>query len=132
MVFAALAISSLGPAGDYTMQWAAIILALAALGGLTLAGIRLSGVPRPPTWLALGHGAIAATGLGFFAYDAATSTIPALAQISLAVLVLAALGGFTLFAGFHLREKALPIPLVIGHGIAAITGYVLLLVSLYS
>lgn len=114
------------------MQWAAIILGLAALGGLTLAGIRLSGVPRPPTWLALGHGAIAATGLGFFAYDAATSTIPALAQISLAVLVLAALGGITLFMGFHVREKPLPIPLVIGHGIAAVTGYVLLLVSLYS
>ena len=114
------------------MHWAAIILALAALGGLTLAGIRVSGVPRPPTWLALGHGAIAATGLGFLAYEAATATIPLLAQISLGVLLLAALGGVTLFAGFHLRERPLPIPLVIGHGIAAIAGYVLLLVSLFT
>ena len=114
------------------MQWAAIVLALAALGGLTLAGIRLSGAPRPPTWLAIGHGAIAATGLGFLIYAAAYSTIPALAQISLAVLVLAALGGTTLFAGFHLRGQALPIPLVIVHGVAAIAGYVLLLLSLYA
>lgn len=114
------------------MQWAAIILALAALGGITLAGIRLSGVPRPPTWIALGHGAIAATGLGFLAYDVFSTTVPPLAQVSLGVLVLAALGGFALFGGFHLREKPLPIPLVIVHGIAAVTGYVLLLIAMYA
>lgn len=114
------------------MQWAAIILALAALGGLTLAGIRVSGVPRPPTWLALGHGAIAATGLGFFIYAAASSASPAMAQASLAVLVLAALGGLVLFAGFHLRGLALPIPLVVVHGVTAVAGYVLLLLTLFA
>jgi hypothetical protein len=119
------------PFGGGTMQWAALLLGLAALGGLLLAGIRLSGVPRPPTWLALGHGAIAATGLGFLIFAVTSSTVPALAQISLAVLVLAALGGITIFAGFHLRGQALPIPLVLGHGIAAIVGYVLLLIAMY-
>lgn len=112
------------------MQWAAILLGLAALGGLTLAGIRLSGAPRPPTWMALGHGAIAATGLGVLIYAAAVSGIPGLAQVALGVLVLAAMGGATLFLGFHLREQPLPIPLVLGHGLMAATGYVLLLVSL--
>lgn len=114
------------------MQWATIFLGLAALGGLLLAGIRLSGVPRPPTWLALGHGAIAATGLGFLIFAVTNSTVPVLAQISLAVLVLAALGGITIFAGFHLRGQALPIPFVFGHGVTAIVGYVLLLLSIFS
>jgi hypothetical protein len=114
------------------MQWAAILLGLAALGGLLMAGIRLSGVPRPPTWLALGHGAIAATGLGLLIFTVTSSTVPVLAQISLAVLVLAALGGITIFAGFHLRGQALPIPFVLGHGVAAIVGYVLLLIAMYA
>jgi hypothetical protein len=46
--------------------------------------------------------------------------------------VLAALGGATLFLGFHLRQRALPIPLVIGHGLLAVTGFVLLLIALFS
>ena len=42
---------------------AEIVLGLAALGGLTLAVIRLSGTPRPPAWIALGHCAVASTSL---------------------------------------------------------------------
>ena len=112
------------------MQWAAIVLVLAALGGLVVAGIRLSGAPRPPTWVALGHGAVAATGLGLLIYAAAVSPgIPFLAQVALGVLLLAAVGGATLFLGFHLREKPLPIPLVLGHGVTALVGVVLLLLT---
>lgn len=33
--------------------------------------------------------------------------------------------------GFHLREKALPIPLVLAHGLLALTGLGLLLFTLY-
>ena len=113
------------------MENATIVLGLAALGGLTLAGIRLSGKPRPATWMAVGHGLVAAAGLALLIYAAATTTIPLLAQIALGVLILAALGGATLFLGFHLREKALPIPFVLGHGLTALTGYVILLVAVY-
>jgi hypothetical protein len=113
------------------MQAAAIVLALAALGGLTIAVMRLRGTPRPPTWMALGHGAVAATGLVLLIYAAVSSGIPGLAQVALAVLVLAALGGATIFLGFHLRQRPLPIPLIIGHGLTALTGLVLLLVSLF-
>jgi hypothetical protein len=111
------------------MGTAVVVLGLAALGGLTLAGVRLSGTPRPPTWMALGHGAVAAAGLGLLIYAAVAPGIPWLGQVALGVLVLAALGGATLFLGFHLRERPLPIPLVIGHGLIAATGFVLLLVS---
>ena len=114
------------------MEAATIVLGLAALGGATLAGIRLSGTPRPPTWMALGHGAVAATGLVLLAYYVATASgVPGLTQIALGVLVLAALGGAILFLGFHIREQPLPIPLVLGHGAIAATGFALLLITYF-
>jgi hypothetical protein len=113
------------------MQAAAIVLALSALGGLTMAVIRLRGAPWPPMWMALGHGAVAATGVGILIYAAATTGIPRTAQIALGIFVLAALGGAVLFLGFHRAGKPLPIPLVIGHGVIAATGFVLLLLSLF-
>jgi hypothetical protein len=103
------------------MQAAAIILALAALGGVTLAVIRLRGAPWPPMWMALGHGAVAAIGVAILIYAAATTGIPRTAQIALGIFVLA----------FHRAGKPLPIPFVIGHGLIAVTGYVLLLLSLF-
>jgi hypothetical protein len=48
---------------------------------------------------------------------------------ALVILILAALGGATLFLGFHLRNKPLPMPFVIGHGLIAATGFALLLWS---
>ncbi|HEY2837886.1 MAG TPA: hypothetical protein VGJ26_01970 [Pirellulales bacterium] len=113
------------------MQTAAIVLGLAALGGLTLAGTRLSGQPRPQTWMAVGHGLVAATGLGLLIYAVVAGSVPQLAQVALGVLILAALGGAAIFVGFHLRERPLPIPLVIGHGLVAATGYALLLASIF-
>jgi hypothetical protein len=113
------------------MQTAAIVLGLAALGGLTLAIIRLSGKPYPPTWMALGHGAVAATGVGLLGYAAYDTGIPSLAHYALGIFLLAALGGLTLFLGFHMRQKALPIPFVIGHGLIAATGYGMLLVTIF-
>ena len=112
------------------MQNAAIVLGLAALGGLTLAIIRLRGAPWPPVWLALGHGAVAATGVGLLAYAALTSEIPRLALVALGIFLLAAVGGAVLFLGFHMKSKPLPIPFVIGHGLIAVTGFVLLLLAM--
>lgn len=114
------------------MEIAAFILLLAALGGGTIAAMRLGGTPHPPTWLALGHGAVAATGLGTLIYSAATQTIPLLAQVSLGIFLLAALGGATMFLMFHLKEKPLPIPLMLGHGAAALTAFVLLLMAIFA
>ena len=110
---------------------AAVVLGLAALGGLTLAVIRLTGTPRPPTWMALRHGVVAATGLGLLISVVLSGGVAWLINVALGVLVLAALGGATIFLGFHVRNRALPIPLVIGHGLIALTGYVLLLVGLF-
>jgi hypothetical protein len=110
---------------------AVVVLGLAALGGLTLAGIRLAGTPLPPTWIALVHGAVAATGLVLLISVVIGHDVDQLVKVALGVFVLAALGGATIFLGFHMRNRALPIPLVLGHGLIAVTGYILLLVGLY-
>src|SRR4029078_675132 len=112
------------------MQLAAVFFALAALGGITMVGIRLSGRPRPPTWLAIGHGSIAAAGLFTLIYAAATARLPTAAHLALGCFVLAAGGGTAIFALFHMREKPLPIPFIAGHGAIAVTGFVLLLTAL--
>jgi hypothetical protein len=74
---------------------------------------------------------VAAAGLIFLVYEAATVSLGPLALGGLIVLIAAALGGATLFFGFHLREKALPIPLVFGHGLIALTGFIMLAIYHY-
>jgi hypothetical protein len=91
--------------------------------------IRLSGIPRPPTWLALGHGAIAATGIVLLINAAVNPGIPAMAQVALGLIVIAALGGISIFMLYHLKALPLPIPMVIGHGTLALTGVTLLWAS---
>ena len=113
------------------MQLAAILLSLAALGGVAMVVIRLRGAPLPPIGLATGHGTIAGIGVLVLAYNAYTPGIPQLAQIALGIFILAALGGVTLFTMFHLKGRPLPIPVMLGHGVIALTGLGLLLYTLY-
>jgi len=112
------------------MLIAAILFTLTALGGAVLASFPIRKIPRPPTWLALGHGAAAILSFAALAYAAMSSTLTQLEQLSAAALVLAAIGGLTLFLGFHLRGKALPLLLVIGHGVLAVAGVALLWFSI--
>lgn len=111
------------------MQLAVILLGLAAVGGFVLAGIRIRGRPRPPTWMALGHGAVAVAGLGVLISVVVGQEVTDLARIALGIFVIAALGGLTLFLGFHVRQRPLPIPLIVLHGLAALFGWFLLFVS---
>lgn len=115
------------------MQYPLWVLIAAALGGAVVAGMRLKGAPYPPLWIALGHGAVAATGVGWliYLYFTAAAELPALATYALLAFVAAALGGATLFLGFHLRNRPLPIPLVLGHGLIALIGVALLAKSVY-
>jgi len=114
------------------METSAIFFALAAVGGALLAAIRISGTPRPPTWVALVHGTLGAIGLVLLGSAAATSGgLPQMGLIALGILVLAALGGATIFLGWHLRGRSLPIPLVLGHGAIAATGFIVLLLAIY-
>jgi hypothetical protein len=118
------------PEIEGTLQIATVILGIAALGGMALAGMRLSGMPRPPTWMAVGHGLVAVAGFGTLVAAALSGQIPVLAQIALGVFAIAALGGLVLFLGFHLRQLPLPIPFVVVHGLVALTGFILLVISI--
>jgi hypothetical protein len=115
---------------ELTMEPSTIVLTIAAVGGLAIAVSRLMGIPRPPTWLAIVHGAIALTGLVLLGNTALQSDAPRMTQIAFGIFLLAAAGGATMFFGFHLREKPLPIVLVLGHGLIAITGLVILYMSI--
>ena len=103
-----------------------VLFAIAAAGGATLAVLRLTNRPLPLA-LALVHGAVAAAGLvvliAAIVGGTAVGTMPTAA---LAVFLIAAIGGFALFS-FHLRNKSLPIPLMLVHGGVAVVAFLMLL-----
>jgi len=110
------------------MTIALVLFALAALGGVAMAAIRLRGAERPPTGLALVHGAAAAAGLIALIIAVMNMADPGPARTALVVFIVAALGGFYLFAQ-HIQKKALPIPVVVVHGLVAVVGFVILLMA---
>src|ERR1700750_537481 len=108
------------------MTIALVLFAVAALGGLTMAVMRFRGAERPPTGLALLHGALAAAGLIALIVAMTETGVPALARTALVFFIVAALGGFYLFAQ-HMQKKALPIPILVVHAGVAVIGFVILL-----
>jgi hypothetical protein len=110
------------------MLWASIILfAIAALGGLTLAALRIANRPLPLP-LAIVHGLVAATALVIFIVTIVSSPVtPTVATAALILFLIAAIGGAVLFS-LHLSEKSLPLPLVLGHGLLAVVAFILLLI----
>jgi hypothetical protein len=104
---------------------AVVLFALAALGGTVLAKQASKGQPSTP--LAVGHGLLATAGLItlFVAFVGGTG---GLATAALALFVVAALGGFFLFAQ-HMRGNTLPRAVIGGHAAAATVALVLLLVA---
>jgi hypothetical protein len=104
-----------------------LVFALAAVFGLVLAVRRFRDQPLP-TPLALVHGLAAATGLVLLLLVVLGGTAPAFARIGLAVLAVAALGGFFLFS-FHLRKAPLPKGVVVIHALAAVAGFGLVLAA---
>jgi hypothetical protein len=110
------------------MLYVSIVLFLnAVLTGLVMVvGIVRGAKPWPP--LALGHGALAAMAL-LLALWVAIATGVAAVEYGVAVLILAALGGFLLLS-FHLRGKPHPWVAVVLHVVAALAGVGCLVVAL--
>jgi hypothetical protein len=108
------------------LQWAVIVFAIGALGGVVLATSVLRGKLAP--WaLSVLHALLGATGLVLTAIVVfgLGGTVAPHAGIALVLLVIAALGGFFL-ASFHVRNRPGPKAVVLIHAGVAVTGFVLL------
>src|SRR5437762_14009556 len=93
------------------MNVAAILFAVAAVTGIAIAFIRLSGSDLPPMGLAILHGLFAASGLVALAIAVVAPGAAQWARISLGIFVVAEHGGFVLFS-FLLRPRVLPVPII--------------------
>lgn len=111
------------------LTYAVIVFAIGALGGLALASYVLRGQLAP--WaLSLLHAALGAAGLLLVIYAALTSGISRTTVTALAILVIAALGGFYL-ASIHLRGELAKKPIVLIHAGAAVVGFLTLLGAVF-
>jgi len=114
------------------MKTACGLLALAALGGITMAGIRFAGKPQPPIWLAMGHGFLSAAALTLLLYAWFTIGLPALASWALLLLLIAAAGGAFLNLNYHWKMQPLPKGMIVGHAGIAVIGLALLLAAAWT
>jgi hypothetical protein len=113
------------------LKTAVILLALTALGGLTMAYIRFSGTERPPAWLAMAHGLLAGSALTLLLYAAFTTGLSTMALLGTVVLVAAAAGGAFLNLAYHAQLKALPKNIIVAHAVLAVVGFGLLAVAAF-
>jgi len=114
------------------MKTATCLLVIAALGGILMAGMRFSGKPHPPAWLAMLHGFLAAAAVTLLLYAWFTVGLPRLAGWGLLLLVVAAAGGAILNLNYHWKMQPLPIGLMVGHAGIAVVGFLLLLAATWT
>ena len=109
-----------------------VLLAVAAAGGLVMAGIRFVGNRSPPPALAMLHGFLAAAAVTLLLYAAATVGLPKMALVALALFIAAAIGGAVLNLNYHWKQLPLPKWLVVMHAGAAVLGFVLLVAETWA
>ena len=114
------------------LKTACALLAVAALGGLTMAGIRFAGKPQPPAWLAMLHGFLAGAAATLLLYAYFTVGLPALACWALLLFLIAAAGGAFLNLNYHAKMLPLPKGLIVGHACLAVVGFALLLAATWA
>ena len=109
------------------IQAAAGLFAVAAVGGIVMAAIRMFGKRNPPNWLAMGHGFLAGAGLTLLIYAALTVGLPGRALAAPALFALAAAGGVVLNLAYQTRQRPLPVGFMIGHAGLAVVAFLMLL-----
>jgi len=107
-----------------------LCFAVAALAGLTMAVMHFKKASPPLPVLAVLHGGFAASGLIILVLAVVKVGLHGAPAIALGLLLVAALGGFGLLS-FHLRGRALPSGLVVGHALLAVAGFATLLAAEY-
>lgn len=112
------------------LLWTVVVLfAVAAAGGLTMAGVRTFSNINPPAWLAMLHGLLAAAGLTLLLFGAFTLGIPVYAMWALVLLIIAALGGLFLNLAYQEKRQLLPKSVMYVHALIAVIGFILLIVA---
>ena len=110
------------------LTYAIVLFAFAAVGGLILASKVLSG--KLASWaISILHALLGASGLILLGVVAIQGTESSRVTAGLALLVVAALGGFYL-ASYHIREKIAPKSVVIIHAGVAVLGFLTVLTVL--
>ena len=110
------------------LTYAAIVFAIAALGGIVLA-LHVLRDRLAPWALSLLHAALGAAGIVLMLIALARGEGGSLALPSVVLFVIAALGGFFL-ASFHYRKTFPPKVVVIVHALVALAGFGVLLAAL--
>lgn len=113
------------------LQTAVVLLAITAAGGLLMAVMRFRGRPHPPSWIAMLHGLLAGSALTLILYPAFTVGIGQAAILGLLVLLAAAGGGLLLNLNYHVKDRELPIWLVLAHAAVAVVGFVILAIAVW-
>lgn len=108
---------------------AAVLFAIAALGGLTMAWFHFIRGRNPPNSIAALHGVFAAVGLLVLIWAVIEVGATTATAWALGLFVVAALGGFFLLS-FDLRGRRLPSPVLVIHALVAIVAFVTLLVGI--
>ena len=116
----------------HMLQTAVVLFAIAALGGVVMAGIRFAGRRNPPTSLAMVHGLLGGAGLTLVLYAACTAGVPSTALLGVALLLVAALGGILLNLNYQWKQRPLPGGVVVGHALLAVVGFSLMCVAAFA
>lgn len=114
------------------LRTAIVLLAVTALGGLLMAGMRFSGRPHPPTFITMVHGLLAASGVTLLLYAGLAGGMPGGGWGGLALLLVAVLGGLVLNLRYHWEKRELPIGLMLAHAGLAVLGFVVLAISVWN
>ena len=113
------------------LQVAVWLFAIAAAGGIVMAGIRFGGQRNPPAWLSMVHGLLAAAGLTLTVYAAIVAGAGGLAHVGAGLLLLAAAGGAFLNLAFQWKQRLLPASIVVGHALLAVAGFLCVALAAY-
>jgi hypothetical protein len=114
------------------LRTAVVLFAIAAAGGLVMAGIRFTRHVNPPAWLSMLHGLLAAAGLTLVVFAVFTVGVPSLAKVALVLLVLAAAGGALLNLVYQWKQRLLPGAIVVVHASLAVVGFACLLMAAFT
>lgn len=109
-----------------------ILFAITAFLGLSMVAIRESTGRNPPAWLTMLHGLPAAAGLTLLLYATCAFGVPRLAIVALILFLIAAGGGAVLNLAYQQRGQLLPRWLMYLHLLLAVSGFVLLGITVFT